>query len=277
MLEIAVLGAVLSIFTAGALVAELLFPALSETDVEAVRPVPSLLIVLSAGHEPSSPDKPSLHVQCTATFELYQPAPLGDVVGAPEIDGATLSMLMPATVAEALLSALSVALPVTDWLAAEVDNVVGPLQLLMPDGLSLQVKDTVTSVLFQPLAFAAGLRLPVMVGPPLSSFTVTDPFPTFPNLSVAAEVSVTPNAVVFAFSDWVAGVGPLATPEPASVALQVMDTLELFQPAAFGAGDSAAVTVGPVLSRTKDALCGLCDWPVQLLALKLGEAAAVTV
>src|SRR5437870_5071659 len=111
---------------------------------------------------------------------------------------------------------------------------------------SLQLNETVTSLLFQPLALAAGLRLPAIVGACLSSLTVTEPLPTLPTRSVAVDVWV---VVPFWFSDSVAGVGPLATPEPASVALQVTVTLALFQPAALAAGVSAAVTVGPVLSR----------------------------
>src|SRR6266511_1758865 len=84
--EAFVTGAVLSILTAGLEVAFVELPALSLTDADAVRPVPSLEMVLSA-------------------------------VAAPESVGATLSMLMFETVADALLSALSTAVPVTDWLA----------------------------------------------------------------------------------------------------------------------------------------------------------------
>src|SRR5205807_362100 len=74
----------------------------------------------------------------------------------------------------------------------------------------------------------------------------------------------------------VAGVGPLPTPDPASAAVQVTVTSLLFQPAAFGAGDSVALTVGPVLSRTNDA------WPVpgcppqMPCALNFGVGATVT-
>jgi hypothetical protein len=82
---------------------------------------------------------------------------------------------------------------------------------------------------------------------------------------------------VFAVTLLVAGVGPVATPAPVSLALQVTVTLVLAQPAALGVEERVAVTVGPVLSRTKVALAGFCDWPVQLLALKFGEALAVTV
>jgi hypothetical protein len=265
----------LSIFTAGLDVAFVAFPALSETEAEAVRPVPSLEIVAFAGAEPARPERASAAVQWIVTLPLYQPAPFGLVVGAPERVGATLSILIGETVAEALRSALLTAVPVTDWLAALEETVVGPEQDLIPDIGSEQVKETVTSLLFQPLPFAAGLRAPVIVGADLSSFTVTEPFPTLPSRSVAVDVLVTP--AVFEVCESVPGVGPDATPEPASVADQVIETLELFQPAAFGEGATTPVTTGAVLSRMYDAVWGDCDGPVQLLALKFGEAAAVTV
>jgi hypothetical protein len=63
---------------------------------------------------------------------------------------------------------------------------------------------------------------------------------------VADEVFVTP--AVFAVTESLAGVGPDATPEPLSLADQVMETLSLRQPAAFAAGVADAVTCGPVLS-----------------------------
>src|SRR6266511_505446 len=111
------------------------------------------------------------------TFPLYQPAPFGLLVVAPLSVGAVLSMSMLPTVAVAELSALSTAVPVTDWFAPLAVFVVGPLHDLMPETLSEQVKLTVTSVLFQPFAFAAGLREPVTVGVCLSSLIVTDPVP----------------------------------------------------------------------------------------------------
>src|ERR1051326_283967 len=139
---------------------------------------------------------------------------------------------------------------------------VGLAHDLMPDTVSEQVKLTVSWVLFQPFAFRGGLALPLMVGGVLSSLTVTEPVPELPSLSVAVDVMVVP--VVFA--DWLslAGVGPLPTPEPASVALQVIATLLLFHPAVLGAGLSAAVTVGPVLSRVNEAVPDPA-WPVQAL------------
>src|SRR5438093_6066426 len=111
----AVIGAVLSILTAGLLVAVVVLPALSETDAGKVRPFPSELIVLSAGHEPAMPESPSEHVQRIVTFAVYQPfVPFGEVVGAPKSVGATLSILIEPTVVLLLLSALSTVVPVAD-------------------------------------------------------------------------------------------------------------------------------------------------------------------
>src|SRR6266536_4173062 len=124
-----VVGAVLSILTAGLLVAVVVLPALSDTEALAVRPLPSPLMVLSARTEPARPDSASDAVQWMVTLPWYQPAAFGAVVGAPLRVGATLSILMPLTVALALLSALSTAVPVTAWFAALLLSVVGPVQL----------------------------------------------------------------------------------------------------------------------------------------------------
>jgi hypothetical protein len=109
-----VTGAVRSILTGGALVAFVVLPALSETEALAVRFVPSPPRTLSAGHEPLIPESPSEQVQCTVTFALYHPFAFALVVGAPVSDGAVLSMLIPVTLAAAVLPALSSALPDTD-------------------------------------------------------------------------------------------------------------------------------------------------------------------
>ena len=65
----------------------------------------------------------------------------------------------------------------------------------MPDSESAQVKLTVTSVLFQPLTFAAGAALPTIVGGVLSIRIVIVFVVLFPALSVivCARV-VTPSA-----------------------------------------------------------------------------------
>src|SRR4051794_4175733 len=146
-------------------------PAWSVAVLLAVRAVPSPVIVLLAGLV--VPDNVSVAVQATATSPLYQPAAFGFMVGLPDSVGATLSMLMPLMVVLAVLSALSVTVPVTDWLAALVLRVVGAEEVLTPGVGSPGAKETVTSVLSQPFVFAAGVREPVIVGAVLSSLTVT--------------------------------------------------------------------------------------------------------
>ena len=84
-------------------------------------------------------------------------------------------MLMLATVAgEAGLPALSTQLPLllTDW-PAPSPLTIAPATVLVaiPDWTepaSAQLKETVTSLLFQPSAFAWGLRLPTICGAVLS-------------------------------------------------------------------------------------------------------------
>ncbi len=107
-----VTGAVLSILTGGLDMAAVELPALSDTLADAVSPVPSLEMTELAGHEPAMPESASAHVHAIATSPLYHPAAFGLVVGAPDRLGAARSMLT-VTLAEALLSALSTAVPLT--------------------------------------------------------------------------------------------------------------------------------------------------------------------
>ena len=112
-----VVGAVRSILTAG-LVADFALSALSLTDALAVRLRPSPPMTLSPGTVAALiPESASVADQWIVTSPLYQPAPFGELVGAPLRLGAVLSMLNGPTEPDALLSALSVALPLTDWFA----------------------------------------------------------------------------------------------------------------------------------------------------------------
>src|SRR2546423_4715500 len=65
----------------------------------------------------------------------------------------------------------SLAVPVTDCAAPSLLSVVGPAQLATAESASAQVKLTVTSLLFQPAAFAAGAAAPGIVGGPFSTRT----------------------------------------------------------------------------------------------------------
>src|SRR5438093_12233552 len=111
------------------------------------------------------PESASAQVKCTVTEPpSYQPAALGEVVAAPLIVGAVLSMLIPETVVLVLLPALSVAVPVADWAAPAALRVMGLVQLAIPARTSEQRKLAVTSVLFQQLAWVAGVGARLMAG-----------------------------------------------------------------------------------------------------------------
>jgi hypothetical protein len=103
--------------------------------------------------------------------------------------------------------------------------------------------------------------------------TSTEPVAELPTRSVAVEVLV---AMPFEVSWLEAGDGPVATPEPASVAVQVRSVLALFQPFPLAAGLRDGVTTGPVLSDVYDGVA-LTDVPVQPFPLKLRDAATVYV
>src|SRR5262245_8573137 len=82
-------------------------------------------------------------------------------------------MLMPDTVALALLPALSTAVPVTDWLAPSVLSVWSAVTLAMPEVASLAVKCTVTALLYQPAALGDVVAAPLIVGGVASRLIVT--------------------------------------------------------------------------------------------------------
>src|SRR5438067_3891740 len=230
--------------TAGLLDAVVVLPALSLTDALAVRPLPSPVIVLLGGQAPRGMlARPSLQLQAMLTSALYQPLALAAAVGAPLSEGGVLSMLMPLTLALAELPAASVAVPLDVWLAPSTSVCAGG-QLATPERASLQLKLTVTSVLFQPLALAASERSAVMVGAVLSMLTVAGSVTLLRALSVAVPVTgwSVPSAVT------VCGAVQLAIPETVSAQTKVTVTFVLFQPAALAAGDCVWLMVGGVWS-----------------------------
>ena len=75
-----------------------------------------------------------------------------------EVVGAVRSILMPSTVAVAVWPALSVTLAEADRSLPSPVTTVSAGQATTPDRLSVQVQWTVTSPVYQPLAF--GVRRP---------------------------------------------------------------------------------------------------------------------
>ena len=199
----------------------------------------------------SLPDSPSLPEKLTVTSVLFHPYAFAVGVRAALAVGGVLSMLIPVTAAFAELPARSVQVPFADWLAPSLDRIVGEggLPAANPDSESLQVKLTVTSLLFQPLAFAAGEGDPLMLGSVLSIFTAGEvKVAVFPAKSETVTVPVTAAPSEVSTRGLTAGF-VVSTPERLSEALNPNETSELFHPFTFGTGDGAPkVSVGAVLS-----------------------------
>jgi hypothetical protein len=167
--------------------------------------------------------------------------------------GFSLSMLMPETVLVPTLSALSVAVRVTDWPAPLLENVMfsSSGQTATPERASEQANLTPTGLTYQPLFPMVPLTTaPLMVGAVLSSLMVTESVPVLPAVSFAEPFTTRPLTVV-SLPTTTSGVTlPAATPEPGSVSVasKCTVTLLLFQSAAFAFGFTVWVTVGAMLS-----------------------------
>src|SRR5207253_2980946 len=174
-------------------------------------------------------------------------------------------MLIPETVVLALVPALSVAVPVADWAAPAALRVIGLVQLAIPERTSEQRKLAVTSLLFQPLALAAGLRLPLIAGPVLSMLIPeTVALALLPALSVAVAVArgVAPSALR------VTSGGQLSIPERTSAQGKCAVTEPPSQPPAAGA------EVAPALPALSVAVL-VADWaaPAALRVIGLVQLA----
>jgi hypothetical protein len=123
--------------------------------------------------------------------------------------------------------------------------VTGAGQLTIGLLAAVQVKLTITSVLFQPFEFGSGEAVAVMVGDTVSMFRVTLTDPLLSALSVAV-----PTTTWFAPCELtVTGPGQTEIPDKASEQINDTVTGVLFHPFAFGGGDVLAAMRGTVLSR----------------------------
>src|SRR5689334_18058361 len=94
-------------------------------------------------------------------------------------------MLMMA-LAEAMLPALSTAVPAAIWFAPSAFRTAGGVQVAIPDRGSKQLKVTVTAVaLFHPKVLAGGTATAEMPGAVLSILRVTEAEAVFPARSAA--------------------------------------------------------------------------------------------
>ncbi len=107
----------------------------------------------------------------------------------------------------------------------------------------LQVNDTTASVRCQPAGFGAGVTVAEIDGPVLTIFTVTLAVALLPARSTAVPMTVCVPAAVTT----IGGVHE-SMPDPASAHVNVTVASPSMVPSAFGAGVTAAVIVGFVLS-----------------------------
>ena len=182
-----------------------------------------------------------IQLNVTVTLVLFHPAELGDGDTDAEIVGRACSRL---TVAEVLAAfpATSVAVPEIDWLAPLVETVVALGHTATPDNESLQIKVTVTGTVSHPAEFGVGERLAVIVGGVLSSLMTTVAVFVPPAASITVPVTGTLAPSV----ETTCGEVQLMIGAPPGVQLKLTVTLALFQPAAFGCGETLAKISGAV-------------------------------
>lgn len=237
-------GFACSRFTLADAVAE--FPATSVAVPETGWLAPSVENKVEDG-QVATPDNESLHAKLTVTGLVSHPLEFGAGERFGITVGGVLSSLIT-TVAVAVAPAASVTVPLTGMLAPSVETtcVVGQLVIGAPPGV--QVKLTVTLVLFQPAELGPGEGTAMMVGGVFEMFSVICAVAELPATSVAVPFTTWPEPAV----EITCGAVQEEIPESASAQRNVTVTEDVFHPAAFGAGDALAVMVGAVLSMFTD-------------------------
>src|SRR5580765_5208240 len=188
-----------------------------------------------AGSQDSTPDKPSVAEKLTVTLELFQPCAFAEGDAAAEATGAVLSMLMPETLAEAEFPARSVQLRLTCCDAPSVETTAAGSHVWTPERPSVAATLTVTSVLFQPCAFASGARDPVTSGAVLSILTTGETkLALLPARSVTLTLPETEEPSALSTSGLAILVA--STPDRLSDAVKAKWTSLLFQPLTLAAG-----------------------------------------
>src|SRR6476661_4071924 len=155
-----IVGAVLSMLTVTAAVPA--FPATSRAWPGTLWFWPSELITAVEG-QLATPDRPSLQLYVTVTSVLFQPAPLAGGAVTAVTMGGVLSILSVVLIVEKL-PAWSTACALKLSAAPSLETAVGEGQTAIPDRPSEHRYVMVTSVLFQPAAFAGGAALALING-----------------------------------------------------------------------------------------------------------------
>lgn len=139
------------------------FPATSVVVPDTGWLAPSLEIVVEVG-QVAIPDNESLHVKLTVTGLISHPLAFGAGESLGITVGGVLSMLRLRQPGGDEFPCVSIALAQTAWLAPSELTSIGAGQILIGKEPPVQVKVTVTYVLFQPAALGAGEGDGMMVG-----------------------------------------------------------------------------------------------------------------
>src|SRR5581483_1894928 len=164
-------------------------------------PLSGSLLVTETSENDAAPERESETVVATFTdTSLWLGGQITAGLAAQVMVGGVRSILTLPTVADAEFPARSVHVPLTDWFAPSLARTVGAAGLpgARPERASVHWNATVTLVLFQPLAFGAGVREPAIVGGVLSILTTSVLAASMlPALSVAENVTtVVPSALI---------------------------------------------------------------------------------
>jgi len=154
------------------------FPALSVAVPLKTSLAPAVVTWIGAGQE-AIPEPASAQAKVTVTGSVRTPLlPPDDDAADATMEGDVLSRLTVTDVLEvALPPATSTAVPVITCPAPSLVTVIGAGHVAMAKFASLQVKVTVTFVLFHPLAFGGGLTVAVMTGVADATVGVTEAVP----------------------------------------------------------------------------------------------------
>ena len=122
-------------------------------------------LVTAAGaplhNTPPTPDKASVTEPDTTTYGALTVAPFAGLV---ILTAGGVRSKLTVTLVDAVFAAVSTALPEITWLAPWVLTVAGEEQLEIGAPPGIQVKDTVTAELFQPLELGDGDGVAVIPG-----------------------------------------------------------------------------------------------------------------
>src|SRR5258708_24548016 len=213
---------------------EAVFPATSVAVPLKTWPVPTIVRLTGCG-QLAIPESASVQLNVMVAGAVTMPLASAAGVTVAVMIGGVSSMLTVRLVL-AVCAEASVTVPFTIWFAPSAVRVCDAGQFSGGTPPAHR-NETVTLVLFQPAAFAAGAALAEMVSGVSCTLSVTLVEAVFPALSVAVPLNVCPAPALVR----VIGDEQLAVPDSASLQTNVMTAGAVITPPAPGAGTTVAV------------------------------------